>query len=178
VRHNTSSPATRGTAIAVRRSAASYVGKLRLVRATGSVTCKRLSNGRSGNIGTRYMALVDVRLSNGQKVNLISVHMPPKRCWGTTYDQMATKVVSEINSARKRPGRVIVGGDWNKVVRNNPNNIKGRTGLVPRGPAVDGTNQPGIDGFFVPKGLSVSGLRSLARHRSDHRAVQLTVTIT
>lgn len=179
VRQNVSSSATRGSAILVRKSIAKSggIGKLRLIKGVGASSCP------GGGIGTRYIARVNVALKGGPTVKLASVHMPPKRCWGPVYNTMANRVVSMVKNTS---GSLIVGGDWNKKVRSDPNNIRLRTGrsLKIRAP------KDSIDGFYFrpsarlrsgsykkPALQTVGDAKRLAKTHSDHRPVRMIMRI-
>jgi endonuclease/exonuclease/phosphatase family metal-dependent hydrolase len=165
VRQNTDSDATRGSAIVVRKSIAKAggVGGLTLKKGVDASPCP------GGGIGTRHIARVDVTLESGKLLRLASAHLPPKRCWGKVYDTMADAVV---NVSKNSPGRYVIGGDWNKVVGQDPNDIGKRTGLALRAPPQS------IDGFFFRSDkLNASAAEYMAKTNSDHRPVRFVVTV-
>jgi len=168
VRQDTTSGPTRGSALAVRRSAVratSPVTNFRLVKGTDGAACP------GGGIQTRYIALADVHFRNGATVVAGSVHMPPGRCAtgpGSPYAVMADNVVALSN---RHPQRLLLGGDWNKTVNDDPNDISGRTGgrIVPRGIK--------IDGFYKPRGLANEPLVAGPDIHSPHHPVRMAVTL-
>lgn len=168
VRQDTSSESTRGSALAIRRSA---------VRATDAVTNFRLVKGTDGGpcpdggIQTRWIAVADVHLANGATLVAASLHMPPPRCAtgpGSLYAVMADNVVALSN---RHPSRLLIGGDWNKVVNDDPNDISARADgrIVPRG--------IGIDGFYKPRGLANEPLTTLGDIYGHHEPVQMAVSV-
>lgn len=168
VRQDTSSESTRGSALAIRRDA---------VRATNGVTDFRLVKGTDGGpcpdggIQTRWIAVADVHLRNGATLVAASLHMPPPRCAtgpGSLYAVMADNVVALSN---RHPSRLLLGGDWNKTVSEDPNDISGRSDgrIVPRG--------IGIDGFYKPKALTNEPLTSLGDIFGHHEPIQMAVSV-
>lgn len=76
VRQDTSSESTRGSALAIRRSAvraADPVMNFRLVKGTVGGSCP------DGGIQTRWIAVADVHFRNGATVVAAALHMPPER---------------------------------------------------------------------------------------------------
>lgn len=168
VKQRTSSPAKRGSAVLVRRSIATSIGSLSLVRGVGASPCEDIDgDGRPDGIGTRYIARVNIGLVNGRTLKVASLHMPPKRCWGSVYDRMADNVVRMVKNTR---GKLVLGADWNKIVRNDPNDINGRTGLKIRAPR-------GLDGFYVRSSIPTTRARPLFDTHSDHDPVRMTITV-
>ena len=165
VRQDTSSEDRQGSAVVIRRSAVMSVADLALVKGTDAHPC---------GIMTRWIARVDVQLLNGRWVRLASLHMPPARCQtgpGGPYDTMADSVVAFANRSDKL---MVLGADWNKVVDADPNDIGARTGLKPRGPDAGAGR---IDGFYVSQAISTRDLHYLASTGSDHRPVQMSITV-
>ena len=168
VKQRTSSPARRGSAVLVRRSIATSIGGLSLVRGVGASPCDDIDNdGKPDGINTRYIARVDIGLVNGTTLKVASLHMPPPRCWGSVYNRMADSVVRMTRNTR---GRLVLGADWNKIVRNDPNDINGRTGLKIRAPR-------GFDGFYVRSSIPTTRAKALFDTRSDHDPVRMTITL-
>jgi len=165
VRQDTTDDSTQGSAVVIRRSAVSDVGSLQLVKGTDNDPC---------GIMTRWIAKVPVQLLNGRWIRVASLHMPPGYCQtgpGGPYDTMADNVVDFVKLTSQL---TVLGGDWNKIVDDDPNNIGARTGLLPRGPdSGDGR----IDGFYVSKEISTCCLHYLSQTTSDHLPVEMTITV-
>lgn len=168
VRQDMTSEATRGSALAIRRTAVratDAVQNFRLVKGTDGGSCP------DGGIQTRWIAVADVHFRNGATVVAASLHLPPGRCAtgpGSLYAVMADNVVALSNA---HPQRLLLGGDWNKTVNDDPNNISGRTGgrIVPRG--------LGIDGFYKPAGLTNEPLWRGPDIQSPHDPIQMAVSL-
>lgn len=168
VRQDTTSEDTRGSALAIRRSAvraSDAVQNFRLVKGTDGGPCP------DGGIQTRWIAVADVHFRNGATVVAASLHLPPDRCAtgpGSLYAVMADNVVALSNA---HPNRLLLGGDWNKTVNEDPNNISGRTGgrIVPRG--------LGIDGFYKPAALTNEPLWRGPDIQSPHDPIQMAVSL-
>lgn len=81
---------------------------------------------------------------------------------------MADNVVGLSNA---HPNRLLLGGDWNKTVNNDPNEISSRTGgrIVPRG--------LGIDGFYKPRALTNEALWRGPDIHSPHDPIQMAVSV-
>ena len=171
VRQDTSNDAVRGSAVVVRRSSVASVGALRLVKGVDESWCPE-----PGGILTRWIAKVDVQLTSGTTLTAASLHMPPPRCaWGpgSPYARMADNVVQFANN--NADGPLILGADWNKVVDADPNDIgtRAKPDLKPRGPDTGKR----IDGFYVSESIATRDLHYLAETGSDHRPVQMVVTV-
>src|SRR5690606_31913123 len=100
-----------------------------------------------------------------------------KRCQtgpGSLYATMANSIVKFGNRSSRL---TVIGGDWNKIVDHDPNNIGQRTGLLPRGP----NNNWRIDGFYVSRQLSpcclVKMRKIYAGDPNVHQPVQLTIKV-
>ncbi|MBM6405425.1 endonuclease/exonuclease/phosphatase family protein [Phycicoccus sp. CSK15P-2] len=170
VRQDTTSDAKQGSAVIVRRSivaAASDIGPLRLTLGTPDV-------GGACGILARYVAHVRVELKNGGVIRPASLHLPPPRCQTGAdgpYERMVRNVKQLSDS---HPKRLVLGGDWNKVVRSDPNDLSARTGgrIVPRAP------EGSIDGFYKPKGLGMAQPASTVGFASKgHQATQMIVLV-
>ena len=177
VRQRTSDPGRRNSAIVVRRS---------ILRDQDGVTGFALTKGTEGGqdacqMETRWIAHAVVHLANGGAVRVASLHLPKKACDQTNpafYSEMATQVV-ELSD--RYPRRLLLGGDWNKVVRSDPRDISGRSNerIVPRAPRGD------IDGFYLRARLpQVGRAQQLARpnthprnHPDGHRPVRVVVSV-
>jgi hypothetical protein len=122
---------------------------------------------------TRWITWVDfvVRDETGEEhtFRLASVHLPPKRYWAL-YPFMVANIIAFVKSSRYP---VILGGDWNKLVRhaNDLHALARRVGGKFYG--------YGIDGFLViDKGqILVKGTKQLAETHSDHRPVLMEIVI-
>lgn len=116
----------------------------------------------------RYIAWADVKLTNGQILRVMSLHMPPAR-YAYLQPIMADNLVTFMGETSYH---VVVGADWNYTVTNDPYDIEGRTGLIPRG--------SGIDGFYrdnsVVKFTSLTKMTGLAIN-SDHDPVQMITSV-
>ncbi|MFY0529096.1 endonuclease/exonuclease/phosphatase family protein [Archangium gephyra] len=170
VRQDTSADDVQGSAVVIRRSVVQSAGDLVLVKGTDANNC---NDPVLGGIMTRWIARVDVLLNNGRSLRVASLHMPPLRCQdglGSPYAVMADNVVAFANRADRL---LVLGADWNKVVDDDPNQIGARTGLKPRGP--DSGSR--IDGFYVSQAIGTNNLQRLAQTGSDHRPVQMTITV-
>lgn len=170
VRQDTSADAVQGSAVVIRRSVVQSAGELVLVKGVDANDC---NDPVLGGIMTRWIARVDVLLNNGRSIRVASLHMPPARCQdglGSPYAVMADNVVAFANRADRL---LVLGADWNKIVDDDPNQIGARTGLKPRGPD-DGSR---IDGFYVSQVIGTNYLQKLAQTGSDHRPVQMTITV-
>lgn len=168
VRQDTSTEDTRGSALAIRRTAvraADPVLNFRLVKGTDAGSCP------DGGIQARWIAVADVHFRNGATVVAGSLHLPPGRCAtgpGSLYAVMADNVVRLSNA---HPDRLLLGGDWNKTVNDDPNDISGRAAgrIVPRG--------LGIDGFYKPTALTNEALWRGPDIHSPHDPIQMAVSV-
>ncbi|WP_407676019.1 endonuclease/exonuclease/phosphatase family protein [Phycicoccus flavus] len=157
-----------GSAVIVRRSivpSRSAVGPVQLRLGTTAGDCRTQA---------RYIAHVTVRLNNGGVIRPASAHLPPGSCQtggGSAYDEMITSLK---NMSDLYPGRLVIGGDWNKVVRSDPNDLSRRTGgrIVPRALPED------IDGFYKPARLAQDGsVREVGFASKGHDAVQMVLLV-
>jgi endonuclease/exonuclease/phosphatase family metal-dependent hydrolase len=152
--------AKRGSALAVRNSVINRKLGQGIVKGVDADGVEMLD---------RYIVWMDVELINGQVLRLMCLHMPPKR-FDFKQPPMADSLVTLVNGT---PYPVVVGGDWNYTVENDPYGIQRRTGLVPRG--------VGIDGFYrdrtVVKFTSMAELLSL-NVNSDHDPVQMITSVS
>jgi endonuclease/exonuclease/phosphatase family metal-dependent hydrolase len=151
--------ARRGSALAVRNSIVSQITAQGLVKGVDADGVDMLD---------RYIAWMDIELTNSQKLRIMSLHMPPGR-YREKQPPMADTLVTLVNGT---PRPVVVGGDWNYTVENDPYNIEGRTGLTARGIR--------IDGFYrdrdVVKLSSLTELTTL-NVNSDHSPVQMITNV-
>lgn len=116
----------------------------------------------------RYIAWADVKLTNDRILRVMALHMPPAR-FDYLQPIMADNLVTFIG-ATTYP--VVVGGDWNYTVNNDPYSIEGRTGLIARG--------VGIDGFYRdPDAVSFTSITQLTGLNviSDHDPVQMITSV-
>lgn len=167
VRQDTSSDDKQGSAVVIRRSIIKTVGAFALVPGVGGQP-------KPCEIMTRWIATVNVQLTNGRWLRVASLHMPPPRCQtgpGGPYDTMADNVVTFGNRTNRL---TVLAADWNKVVDQDPNDIGGRTGLKPRGP--DGPPNR-IDGFYVSPTIGTCCLHYLKPIHSDHVPVHMTISV-
>ncbi|GHG80976.1 endonuclease/exonuclease/phosphatase family protein [Comamonas sp. JC664] len=168
VRQDTSSEDRQGSAVIIRKSAVKAIGELQLVKGVDASPCP------DGGIMTRWIARVDVQLHNNRWIRVASLHMPPPRCQtglGSPYARMADSVVAFANRSDRL---LVLGGDWNKVVDSDPNDIGARTGLKPRGP----DSGLRIDGFYVSPAIGTQGLQFLPRTGDNsHRPVKMNITV-
>lgn len=156
-----------GSAVLIRRSIATDVAEYGLVKGVDASPCP------DGGIMTRWLAKIQVKLTNGRWIRVASLHMPPPRCQtgpGSPYDRMADNVVGFTN---RTDMLTVLGADWNKTVDADPGDIGRRTGLEPNGPD-DGDR---IDGFLYSPGAANCCLRQLGQVSNGHQAVQVTLTI-
>ncbi len=129
----------------------------------------RFGVGRNGeDMLDRYIAWADLKLINGLTIRVMSLHMPPARI---SYLQpvMADNLAGFVDETTYP---VVVGGDWNFTVNNDPLKIEQMTGLVPRGVGIDGfyysDEVVDVDAIFELRGLNVN---------SDHDPVQIVTQI-
>jgi hypothetical protein len=168
VLQNNSSDSTAGSALAIRRSVFTDRDNWDLVFGVNGTVCPG-----NQHLLTRWIAKVIIKLNNGRWIRVASLHMPPPECQtgpGGPYDVMADNVV---DFARNTDRLQVIGADWNKVVDADPNNIGARSNLEPNGPD-DGKR---IDGFMYSKALANCCLTRLADTHSDHRPIQIKLTI-
>lgn len=154
-----SGDARRGSAVAVRRSIMSglYGAGLHLGVAAGDA-----------DMLDRYIAWVEIALTNGQRIRVMSLHMPPQR-YVELQTPMANSLAGLVNSIEYP---VVVGGDWNFTVNNDPRGITQKTRLLRTG--------IGIDGFYYErKAVSVSSTNRLSglNVNSDHDPVQIITQV-
>lgn len=102
---------------------------------------------------------------SGKVIRFISVHFPPKR-FRWLQPGMAVVLIALVKSTRVP---VVVGGDFNYLVHNDPYKIARRTGTVIRG--------HGIDGFYVSKRLNPSKIHVGPKCNSDHHAVSIFIEV-
>ena len=168
VRQNVANDAEAGSALAVRRSAITDFEGWDLVKGVDASNCPG-----DPDILTRWIAKMGVKVSNGRLVRIASLHMPPGNCQtgpGSPYDRMSDNIVQFVRGGDRL---TVLGADWNKIVDQDPNDIGKRTGLEPNGPD-DGSR---IDGFMYSKQLANCCLTRLGQVNSDHRPVQVKLTV-
>jgi endonuclease/exonuclease/phosphatase (EEP) superfamily protein YafD len=165
IRQDKSTPATRGAAVVIRKASVKRFGKLILTPAVQGHPC---------GLGDRFIASVPVLLDNGTRVRATSLHMPPRRCDtpGGPYSRMAQNVVAFANRVDVP---LLIGGDWNKVVDQDPNGIAARSSLMPRG--MNGGSR--IDGFLIERRPATKAGEPvrLADFGSDHQPLLLRVSV-
>ena len=168
VRQNTSTDAKQNSAVIIRRSIVKEIRDFELVVGVEGGPCPR------GGILTRYITKVNMVLANGRWLRVASLHMPPPRCEEGEVNRYAIMANNVVKFANRTKRLTILGGDWNKIVDNDPYNIGERTGLKPRGPNAGKR----IDGFYVSKAIKTCCLHKLEKiGENKHRPVHMTVTI-
>jgi hypothetical protein len=68
---------------------------------------------------------------------------------------------------------LVLGADWNKVVDDDPDDIRAHTSLKPRGPDTGSR----IDGFYLSPDISTWDLHHLPQTGSDHRPFRMTIGV-
>ncbi len=167
VQQDTTSSATKGSALVIRKSVITDHTDWGLVKGVDASSCP------DGGIETRWIAKMQIQLSNGRWIRVASLHLPPARCQtgpGSPYDLMSDNVVGFVADSNRL---TVLGADWNKVVDDDPNDIGKRSGLEPNG-TDDGSR---IDGFMYSAPLANCCLTPLAVTHSDHRPVQIKLTV-
>ncbi len=152
--------AKRGSALAIRNSIMTEL------LATGL----RFGVGRNGeDMLDRYIAWADVKLTNGRILRVMSLHMPPQRI---AYLQpiMADNLKTFMDVT---PYPVVIGGDWNFTVNNDPHGIRSANSLASKG--------VGIDGFYykasIAEFVSINEMTGL-NVESDHDPVQMISSVS
>ncbi|MGL4339280.1 MAG: endonuclease/exonuclease/phosphatase family protein [Rhodoglobus sp.] len=158
-----------GSAVVVRRS---------LVEHRSDVSDLDLTLGTNGNecrIMARYIATATVKLAQGGLLRVASVHLPPRNdCQtgpGSDYDEMI-KSIARLSD--RFPHRLVIGGDWNKIVRSDPNELSRQADnrIVPRGP------EGSIDGFYIPRDFKqIGAARTVGFASKGHRATQVILEV-
>lgn len=147
--------ATRGSAVAWRKSMAKEVREGRVIGTT--------PHGRG--MLTRHIVWVKLRI-NGKILVVASCHLPPKRYWGLVYNIMLASIGTFIGG-RKVP--VLIGADWNKIVTRAAD-------ILALARRFNGqTRGVHIDGFLLVgrgKWKFVAPAISLFNTHSDHNPVQ------
>lgn len=139
--------------------------RMRTIR-SGSVLASLSRHGY--RIRLRRFAWADVDLRGLPMIRVVSVHMPPRRMplLVPIYARRLRRLI------RRTPHPVLAGGDWNRLLRNDPAGLVATFGGRWHG--------EGIDGWWVPPELvlDVSRVRCVdQRHRNDgHPFVYLTLT--
>ncbi|GAA2367625.1 hypothetical protein Cme02nite_28610 [Catellatospora methionotrophica] len=167
VLQDTSAEDRAGSALVIRRSVFTDRDTFGLVKGVDASPCP------DGGIMTRWIAKVNIRLNNGRWIRVASLHMPPPRCQtgpGSPYDDMGFSIVNFVRGSDRL---TVLGADWNKVVDDDPNDIAARANLEPNGPN-DGLR---IDGFMYSRSLDNCCLARLAAIHSEHRPIQIKMTI-
>lgn len=168
VRQSLASDAEQGSAIVIRRSAVSDIGALQLVFGVGEpFGCSML---------TRYIAKVRLVTTNGTVVNVASAHFPPGYCSADAYERMMANTVQLLQN---NYGSMILGADWNKTLRSNPNNLFGRTDnrYRFRSPEICGDqDKPCIDGMVFATRFDATNA-VIIEGGSDHDAIKATYSV-
>jgi endonuclease/exonuclease/phosphatase family metal-dependent hydrolase len=167
VLQDTSSDDRAGSALVIRRSVFADRENYDLVKGVDGGSCP------GGGIETRWIAKIALKLHNGRWLRVASLHLPPDRCQtgpGSLYDRMSDNVVDFVRTSDRL---TVLGADWNKVVDDDPNDIGARANLEPNGPD-DGLR---IDGFMYSRSIANCCLTRLAATHSDHRPIQLKLTV-
>lgn len=161
-----------GSAIAIRSD---------ILRAPVGMSDFRLTLGTTNDGGgagcslqTRWIAHVPLTLKNGAELRPASLHLPPPVCQSGTDGPYERMIASAVQLSNAHPNRLLLGGDFNKVVRSDPNNLGARADgrIVPRALPDD------IDGFYKPKDLPQDGdVREVGFASKGHDAVQLVVNV-
>jgi exonuclease III len=107
--------------------------------------------------------------SNGRIDTFISCHFPARQTAVETGLQkpMATRMI-EIYQNRKN-NNILIGGDFNFLIDDDPHNISGRSTMIRRGPR--------IDGFYMHPSLDPSGAYRGDNIYSHHYPVSVKVDI-
>jgi endonuclease/exonuclease/phosphatase family metal-dependent hydrolase len=159
----------RGSAVLVRRTAVQSVDAVELRYGTD-----RSDGGAECDIMPRYVAHVRIVLANGAVLRAASAHLPPPRCQSGTNGPYERMIQSIKGLSDTYPDRLLIGGDWNKVVKSDPNELSVRTGgrIVPRAP------EGSIDGFYKPRDLPQVGSADTVGFASDgHLATRIIVSV-
>jgi hypothetical protein len=151
--------AQQGSAIAIRNSIKSQV------LATGLVL--GVDHGSAAMLD-RYIAYADVKLTNGLVIRVMALHMPPER-FQYLQPTMASNLEDFVNQT---PYPVVVGADWNYTVNDDPYDIQGAVGLIPKGSGIDGFYYDDSAADFVSL-TKMSGLNC----NSDHDPVKMVANM-
>lgn len=152
----TTSAAKRGTAVAWRISKFAK-------RRTG---IRLGTDNRGVRMHPRWISWANLRVKGTKKtIKFISIHNAPKR-FKFLQPAMVAVAVAMVKASRVP---VVLAGDFNFLVHNDPYNISKRTGLVRRG--------HGIDGFYVSKSLKPGSIQVAEKANSDHKAVSIFITV-
>lgn len=119
---------------------------------------------------TRWIAFVDITYKDetNERITfrLASVHLPPKRFW-SIYPLMLRNIRRFL---KKSPHPVIMGGDWNKLVKRAPELQR----------LARDTNMKfvghGIDGFLVSNKFKIEQNWLGPKTHSDHRPVGIKIS--
>ncbi len=161
-----------GSAIAIRKDILGAPVDMSDLRLTLGTTND--GGGAGCSLQTRWIAHVPLTLKNGGQLRPASLHLPPGDCQSGVNGPYERMITSAVQLSNAHPNRLLLGGDFNKAVRSDPNNLGARTGgrIVPR--ALPGD----IDGFYKPKDLPQDGdVREVGFASDGHHAVQLVVTV-
>lgn len=169
VRQDLSSSAKMGSAIVIRKAVTSSIGSLNLILGVDEpFGC---------SLQTRYIARVQLTTTNGTVLNVASAHFPPGYCPESTYTRMMDNTVQVLQN---NYGTMILGADWNKSLRTNPNNIFGRTDnrYRFRSPvACSGSSDRCIDGLVFATRFGATDA-VIYNGGSDHDAIGSTFSVT
>lgn len=177
LKHNSS--AQLGTAILIRKTAIKRgsVHDYQLVKGVGGGWGCHYYSKSKHNIQTRWIASVRVHLTNGRRVRLSSLHMPPQRCQApyatkspSPYAVMASNVIRYV---KRTTMPTIIGADWNKTVTKNPGGIPRKTGMGAKGFGIDGV-------MFTKKGaskLTFKSLKNRGRPSKGHTTVMVQLDV-
>ena len=113
----------------------------------------------------RWIVWNDLVIDGGRTIRVASVHLPPMR-YRSLYPTYARHIAEFAN---KSPYPLVIGGDWNWLIDNNPGDLAGKTGMRFVG--------FGIDGFLVERSLTIRRVWEEPKRWSDHRGVGVEIEI-
>lgn len=129
----------------------------------------RLIFGVSGKgINPRWISVQNLQhRETGTIVRFVSLHLPPRRKGLTALQApMINVLVALVNLTRRA---VVVGGDFNTLLKDDKYKIEERTGLLKR--------HGRIDGFFVSPDLAPSEAEIGPEVNSPHRPVLVNIEV-
>jgi hypothetical protein len=147
---------TRGSAIIWKKSAFTNVGPSKLIVGADAM-----------NMHRRYMSMQTLTHTSGNKIRVVSLHMPLKTKYAAAHQAMIANVFKMIDNFKI--DRFVIGADWNFNIPNDPHKIKKKTGLVSRGGS--------IDGFFLTNSLSPGSIQTGPVQFSDHSPRTISISI-
>ena len=147
------------------------------VRGTGTGLLVANSNITTKSIcTTKITERISVLSMEQPKMEIINIYAPTSSKTKEEKDAFFEKLIETVNEIALREDNIVIGGDFNLKVEDNPlNSIEGLQSHVPK----VATHQSGsiIDYFFATKSIEVSKIEVKVNGSSDHDVVSLDIKV-